>query len=290
MPSGGIEVIVVTGSYSSSERQIISQNGVRLITLPKTVFVSEAHNVGTLAALGEYVLFLDDDNIVAPDAISHLAVTLQQRQEAVLVGPVMYYGSAPSRIWCAGVSRSRIFMMTRFRTRLPDGPPPRIGSEDFPNCFMVRWKDFIAVDGFDTERFPQHMAEGDFARRLRLSTKGSVYCVTSAKVWHFIGTSLARRLHVQDRHRAYWVGRSRTVFTAMYGTRLQWVVYVALAQWVLFAVYIAAIGVRTRSDRGQLITAYARGIGSGLKHGFAERRSSGSRAPHIEGRKDGPAQ
>ena len=272
-PEGGLEVIVVTSTYAPAELATTETAGATVLRLTHRTFVSEAHNLGAVQASGEYLLFLDDDNVVAPDAIWRLALALQSA-DAVLIGPVMYYGHAPNRIWCAGVERSRLLMKTTLRSRLPVPIPDRIESEDFPNCFIVRRADFDRVGGFDALRFPQHMAEGDFARRLVQATGKQVYCVPTAKVWHFIGSSFLRRLHVQDKERSYWVSRSRTVYTAMYGTRIQWFVYVTLGQWVLAGVYVWAMLVQSSGDRIGLIGAYMRGLASGLWLGFKFRRES----------------
>jgi GT2 family glycosyltransferase len=271
-PPGGLQVLVVTSQYSPTEVASIESAGATVVRLPHRAFVAEAHNAGVATAQGELLLFLDDDNVIAADAVSRLALAMDAWRDAVLVGPVMYYGSEPERIWCAGVSRSSVLMRTTFRSVLPDPLPERLDSEDFPNCFMVRRQDFDAIGGFDVERFPQHMAEADFAIRLARATGGHVYCVPRAKVWHFIGSSFLRRLHVQDSERAYWVSRGRTVFTAVYGNRLQWFLYVVLGQWGLAAIYVWAILVQSSSKRGEVAVAYMKGFVAGLRIGFADRR------------------
>ncbi len=272
-PEGGLQLIVVTSTYSVSEVAAIELAGAKVLRLPARTLASAAHNTGAAAAVGKHLLFLDDDNVVAADAIWRLSRALAAWSDAVLLGPVMYYGSAPDQIWCAGVARSSVLMRTTLKTWLPNPIPDRIPSEDFPNCFIVRREDFDLVGGFDDVRFPHHMAESDFARRLARKTGRNVYCVPRAKVWHFIGHSLLRRLHMQDSQRAYLVSRDRTVYAALYGNRVQWFVFLSIGQWALATGYLGAILLQRANNWTAIMTAYLKGMYSGLRLGIGARRS-----------------
>jgi GT2 family glycosyltransferase len=274
MPVGGIEVCVVAILYSDRELEVIKSSGALVISIDRPMFASEAHNIGAGSTVGTCLLFIDDDNVVAEDAVWQLARSLRDWPEAVMVGPVAYYAAQPTRIWCAGVQRTTILSRTKMRTRLPHPVPERLASDDLPNCFMVRRADFERVGGFDAHRFPQHMAEGDLACRLA-SDRGVVYCVPRARVWHAIGTSFLRRLHMQNQDLAYLVARDRAVFTAVYGTRLQWFVYILFGQWALFIVSMIALVFRRPPRWRRVAAAYVGGMLAGAKRGFlADQRPS----------------
>jgi len=270
-PPGGVQAVVVTSTYDSAQLDQLEMKSVSIVRLSNRSFVSESRNAGAAVAHGDYLLFVDDDNVLGGDAIWRLWQALQQWRDAVLVGPVMYYGSAPTRVWCAGVVRSPLLMKTSLVTQLPVPLPERLPSEDFPNCFMVRREDFNRVGGFDVRHFPQHMEEGDLARRLVRVTGQQVFCVPQAQVWHFIDATFLRRLHVPDRERAYWAARSRAVFVATYGSGLQWLAFLVAGQWALAALYLGAILSQSSHGRRALSVAYLRGMISGLRLGVVAR-------------------
>lgn len=279
----GLEIIVVAAGYDEEYLEVLGDRDIRVVALPAPVAVSEARNLGASRARGRYILFIDDDNIVDAHALVYLATALDDQPGTILVGPVMYYGDLPDRIWCAGVHRSRFLLRTHLVTAIRptvDYAP----SEDFPNCFLVRRAAFMRIGGFDSERFPQHYEEADLARRLRQENGGSVYCVVRAKVWHFIAVDLARRLHLKNAEMAYLVARNRAVFTALYGDTVQRWTYVLIGMWLFAAVYLLAALRMKGHQRSAIVVSYGRGMWDGLM-AFTSLRSARERAmeprPHT---------
>ncbi len=280
--TGGLEMIVVTSGYAEGELASLRSRGCQVVELSSPVSASESRNTGVRSSTGEYLLFLDDDNVVAPEAAGLLQRSLAAWSDAVVVGPTMYYLGAPDRLWCAGVRRSRVLMKTTFRQDLPDVLPERMPSEDFPNCFMVRRSDFDAVDGFDATRFPQQWEEADLARRLVRSTRGRAYAVPKARLWHHIETQLAQRLHLRNAKRAFLCARGRAMFSAVHGDRLQWVAYVIAAQWMFAAFYIGAALSLPSGNRLGVVSGYMRGLWAGLFDGWRARNQDRAAAPSVQ--------
>jgi GT2 family glycosyltransferase len=271
LPDGGIEIVVVTSGYSAEELGILRSRDCRIVDVAEPLSTSQSRNMGASSSSGEYLLFLDDDNVVAPNSIWLLWQSLVSWSDAVVVGPAMYYGADPDRLWCAGVHRSRVLMKTTFRRKLPEVLPERMSSEDLPNCFMVRRSDFYSVDEFDAVRFPQQWEEADLAHRLVRATGGSVYVIPSARIWHHIETQLAQRLHLRNGGRAYLCARGRAMFTATHGDWLQWVAYIVAAQWMFAGLYLgAALGLPTH-QRDSVVRGYLRGLRAGFIDGWNAR-------------------
>ena|SRR2546425_3066073 len=279
IPDGGIEIIVVTSGYSKPELETLRKVGCQVVALDKPVCTSESRNIGVSTSSGEYLLFLDDDNVVNSNSIWLLWQSMVAWPEAAVVGPAMYYGADPNRLWCAGVRRSRLLMKTTLRQHLPEVLPERMSSEDLPNCFMVRRSDFYLVNGFDAVRFPQQWEEADLARRLAWSTGGQVYVIPSARIWHHIETQLARRLHLRNAPRAYLCARGRAMFTATHGDGLQWVVYLVAAQWMFAALYLGAALWLPSHQRKGVVDGYLRGLWAGLIDGWRARAKGRAPAP-----------
>lgn len=270
-PDGGVEIIVVTSGYSAAELEALRRRECQIVALDGPASTSDSRNMGARSSSGEYLLFLDDDNVVAPNSIWLLWQSLVSWPEAALVGPAMYYGADPNRLWCAGVRRSRVLMKTTFRRELPDVLPERMFSEDLPNCFMVRRADFYAVNEFDAVRFPQQWEEADLAHRLARSTGGYVYVIPSARIWHHIETQLAQRLHLRNGGRAYLCARGRAMFTATHGDWLQWFAYLLAAQWMFAALYLGAAMWLPSHQRYGVVRGYLRGLWAGLIDGWRAR-------------------
>jgi GT2 family glycosyltransferase len=271
MPRGRIDVAVVTSGCTRAEMETLRDRGCRVLNLEHPVATSLSRNIGAESSDAEFLLFLDDDNTVAPDTIALLCRALLAWPDAAVVGPAMYYGAAPEKLWCAGVRRSRVLMKTTFRNQLPEPLPERLASEDFPNCFMVRRREFELVKGFDALRFPQHMEEADLTRRLAGATGGRAFLVPRARVWHNIELPLVRRLHLRNSDRAFLAARGRAMFTAVHGSSLQWTAYILAAQWMFGAFYLAAVLTLPRANRGRIFGSYINGMRNGIVAGWHAR-------------------
>jgi GT2 family glycosyltransferase len=191
--------------------------------LPARGYITGARNAGARRAQGEYLFFVDDDNIVAPDCIRLCLEAAQADPTLGVVGAKTLYHVDPSRIMVAGADIGSLALArtTLLGLNQPDGPPYQALYEvDIaPNAFLVRREVFEAVGGFD-EAIVQTWSEADFGERvrrlgLRVAVEGR------AKVWHKGPPVEAARL--SSRHvggspfRMYYLTRNRYVYVARYG-------------------------------------------------------------------------
>lgn len=262
VPSG-FEVVVVTCGYSRGLVDRIRSLGrpevrVHFVVLDAPRPVSESRNIGAEAAQGEALLFVDDDNYLSPETPSLLVGALDSWSDADVVAPVMFFAESPDSIWCAGLSRTRFLMRTKWVRAIPPGAV-RISSEDFPNCFMVRSREFSAVGGFDSSTFPEAYEEADLARRLHRCFGRQAFCVARASAWHHISAAPHRRYHLDSPVKAYRHARNRRLFIRLYGSRLQCALDGLVGRWLMLAAYTYAMRTAPRAIRRSLWEAYARG-------------------------------
>lgn len=281
LPPGGLEIVIVSSGYKQDLLDALRAAArpgvtVNLVVLAKQRLVSWHRNLGAAESSGEWLLFIDDDNEVAPDTVECLRVALSDWVDAAMVAPVMYYRAEPTWIWCAGGRRTAILARTRMRTELPRPKPERLASVDFPNCFMVRADEFAVIGGFDDEWFPVAYEEADLAARLVIHRGGTAFCVTAAAVWHDIEITAARRYHLTSATNAYQFARNRQLYLDRHGSPLQRVASQWIGRWLFLAAYLFAVRTAPKGRRRSLAAAHFRGFREGRQLGKSVARGGPS--------------
>jgi len=170
-------------------------------------------NRGAKQAKGEYLLFIDDDNVVNRSMISCLVGFFQRQEDCIMVGPLMFFKSSPKRIWMSGCRINMLSSQAEYwgtENHYREGYDWYIRTGHLPNCFMVRRKDFEAIGGFD-ERYNVMYEEADFAYRLKRRFKQDAFLYSAAKIYHNISTCKQPYIF-ESNERAYLVGRNRIYF------------------------------------------------------------------------------
>ena len=230
---------------------IVSQSGSqRIYSLPQDVFylrtrkrlmASVSRNLASQYAIGEYLFFLDDDNVIDENLVFSLMKVLQQHRSVVLVGPIMYYKNYPNQVHCSGVDHRKVFGLTRCYTDNSFGQRTMRVCDAVPNAFMVRRREFETINGFDSKTFPMDFEESDLAFRLRRSFNGSVVITSTASVWHDARPPSAQALVPKSIDRAYTMGRNRSLFYVRHYSSLSWLSWIICGMPVMWLVYIIAI-------------------------------------------------
>jgi O-antigen biosynthesis protein len=230
----------------------IKLNLPNMIKVVGPMSLNEARNIGASQVNGELIAFIDDDNILAPDALDEMAEAFRRSENIGAVSPVIF--DKEGRVWFAGVSWST-FGAARIRK---DIPLDLRYTEGFHNVFVVKREAFEKVGGFDSKHFPFYLGEQDLAERMK--KLGYRFVVASkAHVWHQRGKGKARGSHIRTEQRAYLVGRNRLLFLHLYYPRrfmLHLLILPALATFhILSMVADRKLG---------FIPSYLRGIKDGL--------------------------
>src|SRR5690606_8622720 len=115
-------------------------------------------NAGTRYALAQgaqSVLLLNNDTLIDPALIHHLADALANDPAAGLAGPVIYYHDAPTRIWRFGDNEHPWLPIPR---RVPDavvtsGSDEPVALDYITACALLARKEVFERVGYLDERF-----------------------------------------------------------------------------------------------------------------------------------------
>jgi len=275
---GELEVIVVD---DASEKPVsVSLAGqfphIRFIRNSERRLLSYSRNAGAAASSGEFLFFLDDDNILAPDTIRLLAETLGESERVAVSSPIIFYLGRPTVVWTSYISRSRF---PGFYTLHTDIPSAEAFTFSFHNSFMVKKQVFDALHGFDYANLPIRFGEVDFAHRV--NAEGYVAIVNPrAKDWHDLGWT---RVHI-DSTRAYYTERNRIIVIKRYFKKRDLSFYSVCILPFVGAYYLLHHPLSTTDGRSKTASSFLRGVVAGLM--FNERKE-GQRQRYAGGREEG---
>jgi len=218
-----IEIIVVDNASTDGTAEALEKkyaNKIRLIKSQKNLYAGGGRNLGAQSAQGDYLLFIDSDNIVDKDMVKDMVDGLVENNSLSIgmSGPFTYYRSDPQRLCWVNNRMSLLTSITVFEgSGLIDYG--QFAKQDFiqvhhiPNVFMLPAKVFRDACGFD-EDYVMHYEESDLAERIK--RKGmAIVLFPQAKVWHNV--SMRR----QEGHKSfkgenpamvYYVSRNRIIF------------------------------------------------------------------------------
>jgi len=211
------EIVVVDNGSEVREHEILkaAATSFRLLRLERNAFFGEGSNLGAEAALGEYVLFLNNDAFLLPGTVEELLEAFAENSDCGATGPVFYYPDgrlqeAGAFVNSYGASRQRGKGDPWFRVEAL----PRFDVVDYVSgaCLMIRRQDFRQFGGFDPIFAPAYYEDTDLCLKLRgVSLK--VYLASDARCIHIEGASStllpdpgARRARTSAQRRAF-VGR-----------------------------------------------------------------------------------
>jgi GT2 family glycosyltransferase len=153
------EVIVVDdGSHSAAIHEVAAARGVKSLRLDRNAGPSSARNLGSRAASGDILLFVDSDVVVAPGAVRRLLDVFEQEPTAAAV-----FGSYDSGPRAKGVISQYRNLLHHYTHQTGN----REASTFWGGLGAVRRSAFAAVGGFDEGRFARYMEDIELGYRLR---------------------------------------------------------------------------------------------------------------------------
>lgn len=271
-PKNVLEIIIVDNKNDINEERIKEKTRIIKTLIRKQKFnlmSGGARRIGADISEGDYILFIDDDNIVDPKCIELLVESFKQYPKLGIAAPLMLVWNDKTKVWCAGANfKGKAFMFAHqqfHNHQLADLNLPEIiyGADYFPNAFMVKREALNKVK-FDHVNFPSAWNETDFG--LRVKKLGfELATITKAREWHDIDyTGLTTRVHraigVYNRTQARILFRKR-----FYNTIANWLVFWLIlfpTSTLYYLMKIALVGGDKKTAR---IKAYLKGTVDGVR-------------------------
>jgi glycosyltransferase involved in cell wall biosynthesis len=227
-----IELIVVDDHSLDDTVAIAARFPVRLIELPQHAGVSAARNRGAEAALGEVLLFIDADVVLAPDGIRRVLATMARPEVGAVIGS---YDADPADV--SIVSQFKNLAHHHFHQHSQLEATTFWGA-----CGAIRREHFFAAGGFDEKRFKLPSIE-DVELGYRLIDQGvRIALDPELQVKHLKKWTLASLVATDVRRRAIpwtllWMERRRPQYDLNFShsQRIAAIVSVAIVVAIIFA-------------------------------------------------------
>ena len=196
-PDTVFEIIVVDNKSSDSSLSAVIRNfpEVHIIELDNNEGFSKANNIGAKIAVGEYLLFLNNDTEIFKSSIDTLLNEIKENPIYGIVSPVLLYedgstqlnyGNDPNII-SEFVTKYFLQIIFRLNTKLMAGNIEKNVDWISGACFIITSELYKKLNGFD-ENFFLYYEDTDLGKRVR--AEGFKNHVTSkSKIIHFLGKS-----------------------------------------------------------------------------------------------------
>lgn len=208
----GVHVVIVDNASTSSSviRQIATDHDAELVELPENKGFGVACNIGASKARTEFLLFLNPDAEIRPQALEALRAAAERYPAASAFNPRILNENGATSLKRRSNLLPRAEWMPRGNVDTDCEVPVLAGSAIF-----VRKIDFDAVGGFDPQIF-LYYEDDDLSLRLRRE-RGPLYFIASAEVMHTGGASSSRSVDIA-RIKGYHLGRSRVYCSIKHNT------------------------------------------------------------------------
>ena len=269
-----LEVIVVDDCSPDDTAEKVKDafgTTIKYIRNEKNSFQAISRNNGAKIATGDYLFFLDDDNIVDRDILKELAKAFEENPRLGLVAPMAIHMRPGKRniIWSLGSDFNRWTSQPKDHcpnlpiAELPENPKAYPTSY-YPNGFMVPRKVFDEVGGFD-EKYIQIFEESDFGWMVREAGYEEIVLTTARTEHHgFLEPGCVpelRQLGIEKPYRTYCFARNRLRFARKHFSFLQ-IISVTFVFAPLSAAYYGLVALKNK--RPGIAWSYFKGTLAGI--------------------------
>lgn len=277
--TGNLDVVIVDDCSPDDTQQRVKERfggdpRVKYTRNPRNVNLAASRNNGAkLAKDADFLLFIDDDNIAAPDMAEELLKTFERHPKAALVAPLAIQNrpGKENLVWTLGCDFDRWTSMPRnLKANMPlaefeaQSFPDDLPTTYSPNAFMVKRETFEQIGGFD-ESYKIMFEESDFGWRT-VEAGFECWIAAKARTLHrgFIEpdcNGILRQLGIERPNRTFCFARNRVRFARRHFSFLQ-ALSAAFVFAPLSATYYCTLALR--HDRPDIAKAYLYGTVCGI--------------------------
>lgn len=185
-------LLVVDNGSTDGSPSIISARypTVKQIVNLENLGFAGGFNIGLKWALdagADFVLVLNNDTLAAPDMLEPLVAAAAPARVGI-TAPVIFYASAPTRIWSAGAGRSRLTLDLTGNHGRRMLLVANVEREFVSGCAMLIKRVVLEKVGLFDEHFFMYYEDADYCLRVR-QAGFSLWVVPEARLWHKVSVS-----------------------------------------------------------------------------------------------------
>lgn len=244
-----IEIIVIDdasndGTFEFIKERFNKNKKIQIIRNKTNLFTAGSRNEGFKHVKGDYVFFIDDDNVLDKNAISSFINLFKKDPTIGELGPVNYSCANRKKILWSGTNRNMFTTLTnQSRDIKKFGKLESWETDDVPNAFMVK-ADIVKKNKIYFKKYYGIMyEESDYAYRIR-NLGYSIKVVKDAKIYHDVEEYVEGKMtkdymyhFMEDMRRPYVFARNRIIFHFLYSNKLQNIGILCFWIWVFSAYY-----------------------------------------------------
>ena len=214
-PGVSCETIVVDDASTDSTAELLRGHGeaIRVVSREQNGGFASACNDGAAVAVGDYLIFLNNDTIPKAGWLDTLVSYAGQHPEAAVVGAKLLYPN--ETVQHAGVVICQDGLPRHLYVGFPGDHPAVNKSRRFQAvtaaCMLVRREVFEQAKGFDSA-FQNSLEDADLCLRLGEQGHEVHYCHES-ELYHLESVSRGKRSNETEQNirlfRSRWGGRTR---------------------------------------------------------------------------------
>lgn len=176
----------------------------------RDLLLAAKRNKGARKATKRFLLFIDDDNYLQPNAVNEL---IKGVNGAAIMGMVACYQDAKTIVADGGSLRNYVTGFTRglyTNASLYSIPDIPYDVDEVANAFMMRRRFWKMLGGFDEKHFPIDLDEADFCKRAK--NLGFKVMMNPKAICYHASQTYSRIPDFRRPMNAYFMGRNRILY------------------------------------------------------------------------------